>query len=178
MFTIEIFLWVDSVNYNVQVFFFFKTTLNALNTVWLASISSGLSLSPMFRPRTLDWYPVMFTQVLADSSHWESWSLQKDVFSLFTIYAHVIAWLSNIHVYIIKSSFKEKNERSYVGLHQVNIIHLFSQNFFNGTRGTGHMDMHVFTYTNSMNEQNWNFIFVKNKYYNLINFTYENRKFS
>lgn len=90
------------------IFFFFKTTLNAWNTVWLASISSGLNLSPMFRPRTLDWYPVMLTQALADSSHWESWSLQKDVVSLFTIYAHVIAWLSNIHVYIIKSSLNKR----------------------------------------------------------------------
>lgn len=93
---------------NVHVFFFFKTTLNAWNTVWLASISSGLNLSPMFRPRTLDSYPVMLTQALADSSHWESWSLQKDVVSLYTIYAHVIAWLSNIYMYILSSQVLKK----------------------------------------------------------------------
>lgn len=28
--------------------------------------------------------------------------------------------------------------------------HLFSQNFINGTRGPGYMDIHVFTYTNRM----------------------------
>lgn len=33
--------------------------------------------------------------------------------------------------------------------------HLFSQNFINGTRGPGYMDIHVFTYTNSMDEQKW-----------------------
>lgn len=52
--------------------------LNGARTVWFESISKGLNLSPMFRPRTLDWYPVMLTQALADSSHLESWSLQKD----------------------------------------------------------------------------------------------------